>query len=65
MTEEARETGAGFLTGSTDPADVVVPDDLGEEERMLIQAVQDFARREVGPVMDKLVARDPATSRGL
>ena len=65
MADETRESGAGFLTGTTDPADVVIPDDLGEEERMLIQSVQGFAQREVLPVMDKLVARDPATSRGL
>jgi alkylation response protein AidB-like acyl-CoA dehydrogenase len=58
-------SGASFLARVTLPADVVVPDDLGEEERMLVQAVQDFAAREVAPVMDKLVARDPAASRGL
>jgi alkylation response protein AidB-like acyl-CoA dehydrogenase len=43
----------------------VLPDDLGEEERMLVRAIQDFARREVRPVMDELVARDPEVSRGL
>jgi alkylation response protein AidB-like acyl-CoA dehydrogenase len=61
----ASVSGASFLTRATDPSDVVTPDDLGEEERMLVQAVQDFAEREVTPVMDKLVARDPGTSRGL
>ncbi|HSG09574.1 MAG TPA: acyl-CoA dehydrogenase family protein [Longimicrobiales bacterium] len=43
----------------------MIPDDLGEEERMLIQAVEDFAEREVRPMMDRLVARDPVISRGL
>jgi alkylation response protein AidB-like acyl-CoA dehydrogenase len=32
---------------------------------MLVRSLVDFAEREIGPVMDKLVARDPATSRGL
>ena len=32
---------------------------------MLVQAVEDFAEREVRPVMDKLVARDADTSRRL
>ena len=65
MGDERRVGGGTFLLGPTDPAQVVTPDDLGEEERMLIQAVQDFAQREVQPVMAKLVARDPETSRGL
>jgi alkylation response protein AidB-like acyl-CoA dehydrogenase len=65
MTDKARLAGSGWLMGPTDPGDVVIPDDLGEEERMLVQAVQDFARTEVVPVMDKLVARDPDVSRGL
>jgi hypothetical protein len=62
---ETREKGASFLTGPTEPDAVVTPDDLGEEERMLIQAVEDFAAREVQPAMDRLMQRDPDTSRGL
>ncbi|GMV04315.1 MAG: acyl-CoA dehydrogenase [Gemmatimonadota bacterium] len=65
MSEERSRGGASFLTGPTDPTQVVIPDDLGEEERMLVQAVQDFAEREVVPQMAKLVARDPEVSRGL
>jgi alkylation response protein AidB-like acyl-CoA dehydrogenase len=57
--------GAAFLTSPTDPSEVVTPDDLGEEERMLVQAMQDFAEREVAPAMDALMARDPQVSRGL
>jgi alkylation response protein AidB-like acyl-CoA dehydrogenase len=44
---------------------VVTPDDLGEEERMLVRSLVEFAEREIGPAMDRLVARDPETSRGL
>ena len=58
-------SGTSFLTRAADPAEIVTPDDLGEEERMLVQAVQDFAAREVEPVMNKLMSRDPETSRGL
>ncbi len=65
MAEPDAEAGASFLTGPTDPEAVVVPDDLGEEERMLVQAVEDFAAREVAPRMDTLMARDPEVSRGL
>ncbi len=65
MASERSQGGAAFLTAPTDPTLVVTPDDLGEEERMLIQAVQDFAEREVRPLMSQLMARDPAVSRGL
>jgi len=57
--------GAAFLTGAADPAQTVIPDDLGEEERMLVRAVEEFAEREVQPLMSRLVARDPEVSRGL
>jgi alkylation response protein AidB-like acyl-CoA dehydrogenase len=59
------EAGASFLAGPTDPEAVVVPDDLGDEERMLVRAVEEFAARDVAPKMDALMARDPEVSRGL
>jgi alkylation response protein AidB-like acyl-CoA dehydrogenase len=59
------EHGASFLTGPVRPADVVTPDDLGAEERMLVRSLVDFAEREVAPAMDRLVARDPETTRSL
>jgi len=65
VSESAAESGVSFLTGATDPQDVVTPDDLGEEERMLIRAVEEFAAREVAPLMDRLMERDPAVSRAL
>ena len=64
-TEQEVRGGASFLMGPTAPADAVTPDDLGEEERMLVAAVHDFAVREVAPAMDRLMARDPETSRAL
>ena len=61
----AVERGGSFLLGPTDAQDVVTPDDLGEEERMLVRSLVDFVERDVAPVMDRLVARDPEVSRGL
>ncbi len=57
--------GAAFLTGAADPQRAVIPEDLREEERMLVRSVRDFAEREVRPLMPRLVARDPEVSRGL
>jgi len=65
LSQDQSEGGAAFLTGPTDPAAVVIPDDLGEEERMLVRSIEDFAEREVRPHMAALVARDPGVSRAL
>ena len=54
MTTKTRPFGASFLIHETAPDEVVTPEDLGEEERMLMQAFQDFAEREVGPHLDAL-----------
>jgi len=54
MTTATRPFGASFLIHETPPDEVVTPEDLGEEERMLMQAFQDFAEREVGPHVDEL-----------
>ncbi len=65
MADSPAISGASFLIRPTDPAEVVTPDDLGEEERMLVRAMEEFAEREVAPVMDRLEARDPEVSREL
>ena len=49
MTTSTRPFGTGFLIHQTSPDEVVTPEDLGDEERMLMQAFGDFADREVGP----------------
>jgi alkylation response protein AidB-like acyl-CoA dehydrogenase len=65
MADRGREGGGAFLTGAADPVRTVTPEDLGEEERMLVQAVEDFAQREVRPLMPLLLARDPEASTSL
>jgi len=60
-----RPTGASFLVGETRPDDVVTPEDLGDEERMLIQTFQDFAEREVAPYLEALERGDREVGRRL
>ena len=50
--------GASFLLHDTDPEEVVTPEDLGDEERMLMQAFSDFAEREVAPHLEALEQGD-------
>ncbi|MDH3205809.1 MAG: acyl-CoA dehydrogenase family protein [Gemmatimonadota bacterium] len=57
--------GGSFLIRDVGPDDVVTPEDLGEEERMLIQAFKDFAEREVGPHLKDLERGDIEVGRRL
>ncbi len=54
-----------FLSGSIDPAETAVPEDLVGEERLLARSVEELAEREALPRMARLVARDPETTRSL
>jgi alkylation response protein AidB-like acyl-CoA dehydrogenase len=58
MTQATRPFGASFLVHETRPDVVVTPEDLGDEERMLIQAFEDFAEREVAPHLEALERGD-------
>ncbi|MEJ2207120.1 MAG: acyl-CoA dehydrogenase family protein, partial [Gemmatimonadota bacterium] len=58
MTQATRPFGASFLVHETLPDEVVTPEDLGDEERMLIQAFQEFAEREVAPHLEALERGD-------
>ncbi len=57
--------GGSFLTHDVRPQDIVTPEDLGEEERMLIQSLEDFAERQVAPHMDALDRGDAELGRKL
>lgn len=54
MAATTKPSGGSFLTHDVRPEDVVTPEDLGEEERMLIQSLEDFAERQVKPHMEEL-----------
>lgn len=50
--------GADYLIEETDPADVLTPADMDGEQRMMMQAIRDFAAQEVEPVIDEVDARN-------
>ncbi|MEC7739568.1 MAG: acyl-CoA dehydrogenase family protein [Gemmatimonadota bacterium] len=58
METKIQPFGAGFLLYDTDPEEVVTPEDLGDEERMLMQAFSDFAEREVAHHLEALEQGD-------
>ncbi|HIF20350.1 MAG TPA: acyl-CoA dehydrogenase [Gemmatimonadetes bacterium] len=65
MTTTTRPFGAAFLVHETSPDQIVTPEDLGEEDRMLMQSFEDFAEREVGPHLDALAEGSAELSRSL
>jgi alkylation response protein AidB-like acyl-CoA dehydrogenase len=65
MTTATRPFGASFLIHRTSPDEVVTPEDLGEEERMLMQAFEEFAEREVGPHLEALESDSGELGRAL
>ena len=52
--------GTGFLIEEAAPEDVGIPDDMGEDERLLMRAIQEFAAQEVVPLLDRIEQRDEA-----
>lgn len=57
--------GGSFLVDNPSPADVVIVDDMGDEERLLMRSIQEFASQEVAPVLDRIEQRDEAVIRSL
>ncbi|MCH8204391.1 MAG: acyl-CoA dehydrogenase family protein, partial [Candidatus Hydrogenedentes bacterium] len=50
--------GADYLIEETDPEDVLTPEDMDDEQRLMMQTIRDFGAREVEPVMDEVDARN-------
>ncbi len=58
-------TGGEFLVKQTDPADVFIPEEFDEEQRMIGDTCQDFLDTEVFPVLDRIDAQEDGLMRGL
>lgn len=58
-------TGGEFLVKETDPADVFIPEELDEEQRMIGETCQDFLDTEVFPIVDRIDAQEEGLMRGL
>ncbi len=64
-TTTTRPFGGSFLIHETSPDEVVTPEDLGDEDRMLMRAFEDFADREVGPHLEELEQGSSDLARSL
>ena len=65
MTIAAQARGARFLVDEVEPHDVVCPEDMGEDERLLMRSIREFAEQEVAPRLDEIDRRDIEVIRPL
>ena len=65
MEEKKLITGGEFLVKETDAADVFIPEELDEEQRMIGETCKDFLETEVYPVVDRIDAQEEGLMRSL
>ncbi len=65
MTIASPARGARFLVDEVEPHDVVCPEDMGEDERLLMRSIREFAEQEVAPRLDEIDRRDIEVIRPL
>ncbi len=58
MTIASPARGARFLVDEVEPHDIVCPEDMGEDERLLMRSIREFAEQEVAPRLDEIDRRD-------
>jgi alkylation response protein AidB-like acyl-CoA dehydrogenase len=58
-------TGGEFLVKETDPADVFIPEEFDEEQKLIGQTCQDFLDTEIFPVLDRIDAQEEGLMRDL
>ena len=58
-------TGGEFLVKETDPADVFIPEEFDEEQKLIGQTCQDFLDTEIFPVLDRIDAQEEGLMREL
>jgi len=58
MSDKKLITGGEFLVKETEPADVFIPEEFDEEQRMIGETCKDFLETEVFPVADRIDAQE-------
>jgi len=65
MADNLKVKGGEFLVKETDPADVFIPEELDEEQKMIGQTCEDFLETEVFPILDRVDAQEEGLMRSL
>ena len=54
MTVMTQQRGGSFLLEQITPTDIVCPEDMSDEERLLMRSIKEFAEQEVSPLYDEI-----------
>ena len=54
MTVMTEQRGGSFLVEQLTAADIVCPEDMNDEERLLMRSIKEFAEQEVSPLYDEI-----------
>jgi len=65
MEKDNIESGGEFLIKETDARDIFIPEELNEEQQMIIQTCEDFLETEIFPVLDRIDAQEDGLMRSL
>lgn len=58
MAVQSEQFGASFLVNQVRPEDVVCPEDMSDDERLLMRSIREFAEQEVIPRYDEIDRRN-------
>ena len=58
MTVLSQQRGASFLIAQVESEDIVCPEDMGEDELLLMRSIREFAEQEVVPLFDEIDKRN-------
>ena len=58
MGKEKVIKGGAFMVQETKPEDIFIPEEFGEEQRMIAQTCQDFLDTEIFPVLDRVDSQE-------
>ncbi len=58
MSVLSQSRGASFLIEDVAPEDVVCPEDMGDDERLLMRSIREFAEQEVSPRLEEIDHRN-------
>jgi len=65
MNKKEITKGGEFLIKETDPADIFIPEEFDEEQKMIQQSCSDFLDQEVHPNLDRIDALEEGLMNGL
>ncbi len=65
MAKEKIESGGEFLIKETDPSDIFIPEELDEEQQMIVQTCEGFLETEIFPILDRIDQQEEGLMRSL